>query len=94
MTEYFAEHIPQIKVIPPEGTYLVWLDCRELGLDPKSLDEFSLKQAKVAFDEGHIFGPEGEGFNRINIACPRSIVEKACKSIKDAIKSITNNAVA
>jgi cystathionine beta-lyase len=88
MTTYFAEHVPQIKVIPPEGTYLVWIDCREFGLEPKSLDEFLLKQARVAFDEGHIFGSEGEGFSRINIACPRSLLEQACQNIASAVHDL------
>ncbi|HEY4386552.1 MAG TPA: aminotransferase class I/II-fold pyridoxal phosphate-dependent enzyme, partial [Ktedonobacteraceae bacterium] len=94
LTAYFAEHIPQIKVIQPEGTYLVWLDCRELGLDPQSLQEFAIKQARIAFDEGFIFGPEGEGFNRLNIACPQAILEQACKNIEWAVKSHINNQVA
>jgi cystathionine beta-lyase len=94
LTAYFAEHIPQIKVIQPEGTYLVWLDCRELGLDPQSLQEFAIKQARIAFDEGFIFGTEGEGFNRINIACPRALLEQACKNIEQAVKDHINSQVA
>jgi cystathionine beta-lyase len=94
LMEYFEKYIPQIKVIQPEGTYLVWLDCRGLGLDPEGLQEFSLKQARIAFDEGYIFGPEGEGFNRLNIACPRTILEQACKNMESAVKSYANNRVA
>lgn len=82
---YFAEHIPQINVLRPEGTYLVWLDCRALGMDRKSLDQFFLHQARVAFDEGHIFGPQGEGFSRINVACPRPLLEQVCKNIEQAV---------
>jgi cystathionine beta-lyase len=88
LTTYLAQHIPQIKVIQPEGTYLVWLDCRELGLDRDSLDELTLKQAGIALDPGHFFGPEGEGFNRINIGCPRAILEQACKNLKTAVQNL------
>lgn len=79
------EKLPQIKVIEPEGTYLVWLDFRELGLEPKELEKFMRGKAKVALDEGYIFGQGGEGFERINIACPKSILEEALNRITEAI---------
>jgi cystathionine beta-lyase len=72
-----AERVPEIKLIRPEGTYLAWLDCRAFGLDKDALASLMLDDAKLFFDEGYIFGPEGEGFERINIACPRSLVERA-----------------
>ena len=79
------ENLPQIKVIETEGTYLVWLDFRELGLEPKELEKFMRGKAKLALDEGYIFGQGGEGFERINIACPKSILEQALNRIKEAI---------
>ncbi|MHA2038194.1 MAG: MalY/PatB family protein [Promethearchaeota archaeon] len=82
---YIEENLPQIKVIEPEGTYLVWLDFRELGLEPKELEKLIRSKAKVALDEGYIFGQGGEGFERINIACPKSILEKALIRITGAI---------
>ncbi|MFC7394703.1 MalY/PatB family protein [Scopulibacillus cellulosilyticus] len=85
LTEYIDQHINKIKVIQPEGTYLVWLDCRELGLNAKKLEELMQKQGKVAFDEGYIFGPGGEGFTRINIACPRSILKEGLKRVENAV---------
>ena len=85
---YVLEALPQIKVIKPEGTYLVWLDCRALGLDAKQLRQLMLEQARVYFDEGYIFGPEGEGFERINIACPRTLLIEALNRIKSAVDSI------
>ncbi|WP_026676281.1 MalY/PatB family protein [Fictibacillus gelatini] len=88
MTEYIESHMSEIKVIKPEGTYLVWLDCRALGMGAKELERFMQKEAKVAFDEGYIFGKEGEGFTRVNIACPRSLLEEALKRIEKAIKTI------
>lgn len=82
---FIKEKLPQIKVIEPEGTYLVWLDFRELGLEPKELEKFIRGKAKLALDEGYIFGQGGEGFERINIACPKSILEDALNRITEAI---------
>ena len=85
---FVKEKLPQIKVIEPEGTYLIWLDFRELGLKPKELEKFMRGKAKVALDEGYIFGQGGEGFERINIACPKSILEKALNRITEGIRNI------
>ncbi|MDR4889503.1 MalY/PatB family protein [Fredinandcohnia sp. QZ13] len=86
LNEYIKSNIPEVKVIKPDATYLVWLDCRELGLDAKKLEEVIQKQGKVAFDEGYIFGKEGEGFTRINIACPRALLEEGLKRFSEALK--------
>jgi cystathionine beta-lyase len=88
LEDFVAQHIPQIGVVRPEGTYLVWLDCRALGLDKWELKNFMLGEARVYMDEGFIFGPEGEGFERMNIACPRSILADALERIKNAIGSL------
>ena len=88
MMAYFMEHIPRIKIIKPEGTYLVWLDCRALGMDNLALREFFLDKARVGFDDGYIFGPAGTGFQRVNIACPRSILEDAVKRIEMAVNNL------
>ncbi|MFT4412859.1 MalY/PatB family protein [Fredinandcohnia humi] len=88
LNEFIESSIPEVKVIQPEATYLVWLDCRALGIDAKELEKLNRKQAKVAFDEGYIFGQEGAGFTRINIACPRSILEEGLTRFSNAIKSL------
>ncbi len=88
LTQYLHEHIPQIKVIQPEGTYLVWLDCRELPTSGQKINEFLLKEAKVALDEGHAFGLGGEGFMRLNIACPKAVLEEGLHRIQAAISVI------
>ncbi len=76
--------MPQIKVISPEGTYLVWLDCREMELAKEELDRFFIQEAGVAMDEGHIFGEEGIGFMRMNLACPRAYIEDAVERMAAA----------
>ncbi len=81
---YIGQRIPEIEVVRPEGTYLVWLDCRKLGLDKAELKRLMREQARVYLDEGDIFGPEGEGFERINIACPRSILAEALDRISQS----------
>ena len=86
LIEYIDKKIPGIKVIKPEGTYLVWLDCRGLGLDARGLRQFLIEQARVGLEDGYVFGKSGEGFQRINIACPRSTLEEALNRIEMAVK--------
>ncbi len=86
LNEYLAAHLPQAQVIPTEGTYLVWLDFRELEPDSAKLERLMLDEAKVALDEGYFFGPEGAGFERINVACSRSILQQALKQIVKAFQ--------
>ncbi|AFM41340.1 bifunctional PLP-dependent enzyme with beta-cystathionase and maltose regulon repressor activities [Desulfosporosinus acidiphilus SJ4] len=83
-----SQELPQIKVIKPEGTYLVWLDFRALGLDPKALQEFLVHKAGVGLNAGYGFGPGGEGFERINIGCPRSLLEEGLGRIIRAVKDL------
>lgn len=88
LEDFIENQIPQIKVIRPQGTYLVWLDCRKLGFDKHGLKKLMLEDAGIFMDEGYIFGSEGEGFERINIACPRSILVEALVRIKNAVQHI------
>lgn len=88
LMKYFKERIPKIEVIKPEGTYLVWLDCQQLGLNSKDLNNFMIKKAKVALDDGYWFGIEGRGFMRINIASPRSFLEEGLERIERAVNSL------
>ncbi len=85
LREFLAVHIPQIKLIEPEGTYLVWLDFRELSLSEAEREELILKKAGLWLDSGAIFGDAGEGFERINIACPRATLEEALVKLEKAI---------
>ncbi|MFM1654547.1 MalY/PatB family protein [Brevibacillus sp. B_LB10_24] len=88
LTAYLQQNLPELKVIKPEGTYLVWVDCRGLGLSLKELEQFMLQKAKVAFNQGYVFGPGGEGFIRINIACPRSLLEEGLSRVSAAMRSL------
>ncbi len=88
LKKYLEEKIPKIKLIQPEGTYLIWLDCRQLRLKDKDLNEFMIKKAKVALDAGFWFGKEGEGFVRMNIACPRLFLKEGIERIEKAVNNI------
>lgn len=87
--EFFQERLPQITAMRPEGSYLLWVDCRQLNLDTAELKQLMHKQAKVAFNEGSSFGPEtGKGFIRINLACPRSTLQEALERFAQAIHAL------
>ncbi|MBO4477230.1 MAG: pyridoxal phosphate-dependent aminotransferase [Lachnospiraceae bacterium] len=86
---YVEEHLPQIHVIEPEGTYLVWLDFRELGLNERELQNLIVNKAKLWLDDGYIFGKQGAGFQRINLATSRSILREALERIKNSITLLT-----
>jgi len=88
LMKYFEERIPKIKVIKPEGTYLVWIDCLALNMCPSELEEFFVKKVKVGFNDGILFGVEGARFQRINIACARSVLNEALKRIEREISKL------
>ncbi len=85
LMDYFQKHIPKIKPIRPEATYLVWLDCRDLRITDKELRDFMIHDARLGLSDGTLFGKEGKGFQRINIACPRETLEKALVQLKNAV---------
>ncbi|SEO89460.1 MalY/PatB family protein [Paenibacillus sp. OV219] len=89
VTRFLKEHVSEIKAIQSEGTFLIWLDCRGLKLSDQELEHFFVHQAKVALSAGYHFGAEGSGFMRMNVACPRSIVEQALLQIETAFHSMT-----
>ncbi len=82
---FLKERVPQIKAAKPDGTYLMWLDCRELGLDGEALERFMVHQAGVGMGEGRWFGPEAEGFERMNAACPRVILQEGLERVARAV---------
>jgi len=77
-----------VELIEPQGTYLVWLDLRKLGMDPKQQDDFIVNTAGLWLDTGLMFGEEGAGFERINIACPRATLAEALERLEKALKTL------
>ena len=86
---YLEKNLPQIKLIEPEGTYLIWLDCRALGLPEEKLEHLIVNEAKLWLDSGAIFGEVGEGFERINIACPRAVLKEALERLHRAVSGLS-----
>lgn len=85
---YLKDNIPKIKSNIPQATYLIWLDCRELGLNQKELEEFMLKKAKLGLNPGRAFQKDLEGFMRLNSACPRAVLKKAMEQLKNAVNEL------
>lgn len=88
LNEFLHSNMPGIKVSPIEGTYLAWLDCRELMLK-ESPFEFFLNHARVAFNDGKIFGIGGEGFARFNFGCPRQTMQEGLKRMQQALEKFS-----
>lgn len=87
--EYLKREIPQIKMTLPQATYLMWLDCRELGMDSKELNEFFVKKAKVGLNNGKDFCRSLDGYMRMNAAHPRAQLKQALEQIKEAVHQLT-----
>ena len=85
---YLAGHAPEIKPVKPEGTYLMWLDCRDLNMTQDELKAFMFNKAKLGLNDGATFGTGGTGFMRMNIACPRSTVEQALEQLEKAVNAL------
>ncbi|CCQ93851.1 Cystathionine beta-lyase PatB [[Clostridium] ultunense Esp] len=85
---FVENNIPQLKVIEPEGTYLVWVDCSGLNMNSEELKDFFINKCRLALNHGEMFGEEGKLFQRFNIGCPRSILEKALMRLKKGIESL------
>ena len=86
--DYCAKNIPQIKPNCPDATYLMWLDCRALGMSNEELRDFFIHKAKLGLNEGYTFGRSLSGYMRLNAACPRATLEKAMAQLKVAVDSL------
>ncbi len=86
--EWLKENIPQIRLVRTEGTYLLWLDCTELGMTAPELDKFMMEKAGLWLDGGSMFGQEGAGFQRLNAACTRRTLEQALGQLKSAVQTL------
>lgn len=85
---FLNNELPAIRMVNPEGTYLVWLDCRELGLSDRELEQFLIQKARIWLFSGPSFGAGGQGFQRFNIACPRAVLQKGLNRLKEAIAQL------
>lgn len=83
--EFIARHLPQIRAANPEGTYLLWLDCRDLGLNDAALRDFFVRDCGLGLSPGIVFGEPGSGFMRMNLGAPRAVVETALAALQTAI---------
>ena len=88
MVTLIEQRLPSLRMIEREGTYLAWVDLRALGMNPTELQHFIRHKARLALDDGYAFGPGGEGFQRFNLACPRSIVEEALLRLEKAVNEL------
>ena len=83
--EYLKANIPVIKACLPQASFLIWLDCREMGLNPQALHQFFIREAKLGLNPGYSFGAGGEGFMRMNIGCPAETVRLAMHQLNQAV---------
>lgn len=86
--EFLQRELPTVRLVEPEGTYLLWLDFRAFGLTDEQLDDIIIHKAKLWLDSGHIFGDGGSGFQRLNMACPWSTLDAGLKSLATAFKTM------
>lgn len=86
--DYLAQHIPEVKAVKPEGTYLMWLDFTRLGMDDSRLREWMRYKVKLGLNDGITFGPGGEGHQRINVACPRALLHEALQRLEQAVRRL------
>ena len=88
MEEYCKTHLPKIKPLRPEASFLVWLDCRALGLNHEQLIDLFVNKAHLALNDGEMFGKGGAGFMRVNVGTPRAILTKALEQLTKAVAGI------
>ena len=88
VVDYCKQHIPKIRTYAPDATYLMWLDCRDLGLSNEALHDFMIQKAKLGLNDGCAFGRSLNGYMRLNAACPRSVLEQAMRELEAAVNSL------
>ena len=85
--KFMKDNIPAIKVMIPQASFLVWLDCRELGLSQDELKDLFVNKAGLALNDGNMFGKEGMGYMRLNVGTSRDVLTKAMESLREAINN-------
>ena len=88
VVDYCREHIPGIIAQRPEASFLIWLDCRALGLSHDELNHLFVDEAHLALNDGEMFGAGGEGFMRLNVGVPRKVLEQALKQLAEAVAKL------
>jgi cystathionine beta-lyase len=84
--DYCRQYIPQIKPLRPQASFLVWLDCRALGLNHQELVDLFVKKAKLALNDGEMFGQGGQGFMRMNVGSPRCVLQEALERLRQSLE--------
>ena len=87
VSDYLQQHIPAIRALRPQASFLVWLDCRALGLNHEALVDLFVNRAHLALNDGEMFGPGGQGFMRMNVGAPRSVLHQALEQLKAAVQA-------
>lgn len=88
VVDFCRTRIPKIRTYAPDATYLMWLDCRDLGLDNQALHDFMIQKAGLGLNDGVSFGRSLSGFMRLNAACPRSVLQKAMEQLEAAVNAL------
>ncbi len=86
--EFIDRELPAVRMFPVEATYLAWLDMRDMGMNDRELRQFMIEKARIGCNDGPSFGPGGEGFQRLNFGCPRSVLHRALVQLKEAVREI------
>ena len=84
---WLRANLPQVRAVRPEASFLVWLDCRKLGLEQPALVDLFVNKAHLALNDGTVFGDEGKGFMRLNVGCPRENLRAALESLRGAVRA-------
>ena len=85
---YCHDHLPAVRPVRPEASFLVWLDCRRLGLNHEQLLDLFVDKAHLALNDGEMFGTGGAGFMRLNVGTPRAVLEQAMRQLAEAIAQL------
>lgn len=88
VVDFCRHRIPKIRTYAPDATYLMWLDCRDLGLDNQALHDFMIQKAGLGLNDGVSFGRSLSGFMRLNAACPRSVLQTAMEQLEAAVNAL------
>ena len=90
LDNYLKDYIPKVHLIEPEGTFLAWLDFRDLGMEAKQLEKFLAQESRLALNSGYWFGRQGAGYARMTVACPQSMLKEGLLRLEHATNRLLN----